>query len=369
MAHEPVSVVSADGYVPSFIVDGVFDRKTYANWYYHNKWKASDKNKAYMAEHRDARNAYTKQYREDNKGSLNERDRLRRPVQRAQRAERLRTPSGLASSLLGHARARAAGKGLPFDLTLEWVKAALGHGRCALSGLPFYTDIPGDASSGMRHARWPSIDRVSSSGGYTEENCMLVCSQANIGKNSWPLADFLELARATTAHQERTRLGKRLPVVVGIDPGLTGALVAVDTTGTIVDVLDMPLVDMGTKDHVDGYVLREFLDNNCPMLIVIENVASRPLQGIASAFRFGHVAGAVSAVALSTRSAVDLVVPTVWKRHHGLLKTEKDEARLLTLRKQGALVAGGKPELFKLKKHGGRADAYLLAEYGREQLC
>jgi hypothetical protein len=53
------------------------------------------------------------------------------------------------------------------------------------------------------------------------------------------------------------------------------------------------------------------------------------------------------------------MVPSVWKRHHGLLKTEKDEARVYTQK----LVHLDEQHWFKLKKFGGRADSYLVARY------
>lgn len=65
---------------------------------------------------------------------------------------------------------------LPFTITAAWVESELRCGTCAATGLLLV----------HRHPMLrPSIDRVDSSLGYTEENCRVVCHLANLGKAEW----------------------------------------------------------------------------------------------------------------------------------------------------------------------------------------
>lgn len=153
--------------------------------------------------------------------------------------------------------------------------------------------------------------------------------------------------------------------VVGIDPGLSqgkpGALWA-ERDGVLVETIDMPRVmfDNSSQPFVDGMVVRQFLERHAPNDIIIEMVGSRPGQGVSTTFKFGTNYGVVVGVALATEFRVKLVSPAVWKRRAGLLGMPKDAARILALK----LHPEAASEL-RLKKHGGRADAGLIARYGR----
>ena len=153
--------------------------------------------------------------------------------------------------------------------------------------------------------------------------------------------------------------------VVGIDPGLSqgkpGALWAV-RDGVLVETIDMPRImfDNSSQPFVDGLVVRQFLERNDPDEIIIEMVSSRPGQGVSTTFKFGTNYGVVVGVALATECPVSLVSPAVWKRRAGLLGLPKDAARSLAIK----LHPEAASEL-RLKKHGGRADAGLIARFGR----
>lgn len=149
---------------------------------------------------------------------------------------------------------------------------------------------------------------------------------------------------------------------VGIDPGQTGGLVCLNSSGGLVDAIDMPTVQAPNSKAklIDGYVVRRFLEEHVPALIVIEMVASRPGQGISSSFQFGMSYGAVVALALSTGAEVVLVTPPTWKRKLALMTGSKDSVRIWCLKRWADSV-----HFFKRKKDIGRADAAAIAEYGR----
>ena len=162
-----------------------------------------------------------------------------------------------------------------------------------------------------------------------------------------------------------------------IDPGLTGA-VAVLIDGLVAYCYDMPVkirssrrvrnkhgnMETRHKYEVDAWMLGRLmqpyvadarLDNIKPH-VVIEQVASRPDQGVASTFNFGDAFGVARAVSayLVGNDYVHRVVPTVWKKHFGLLKQDKDAARIKAI--EQTLLK----DLLKRKKDIGRADAILI---------
>lgn len=83
---------------------------------------------------------------------------------------------------------------------------------------------------------------------------------------------------------------------------------------------------------------------------------AQPDDGGTSAFRFGQTAGKFQAILEVLGIPQTRVIPSVWKRSMGLIGQDKDAARQLALRRFRSAAS----EL-KFKKHGGRADALLLA--------
>ena len=93
--------------------------------------------------------------------------------------------------LLNGAKFRAKKKGLEFDLTQDflldlWVKQ---EGRCLISKRVFEW-----GSSTTRTSRLaPTVDRIDSTKGYTQDNVRLVTFHVNVAINRWGLAAFKEL--------------------------------------------------------------------------------------------------------------------------------------------------------------------------------
>lgn len=98
-----------------------------------------------------------------------------------------------AGKILTWARARAASKGIEFDLTREWLDQRLSAGVCEVSGIALELGKP----DGQRFHPWaPSVDRVDSRHGYTQENCRVVVWIYNMAKSEWTDADVMKLAQA-----------------------------------------------------------------------------------------------------------------------------------------------------------------------------
>lgn len=139
---------------------------------------------------------------------------------------------------------------------------------------------------------------------------------------------------------------------------------ALDGNGLIA-VCDMPSTRIKpvTAPFVDAYSVKNFLTYYAPETVVIEAVATRPGQGISSSGKFMCAYGVVVGIAYALGINVVLVPPVVWKRKFGLIGKPKDVARKLAIKR-----FGGESTFFKRKKDGGRADAALIAEYGRALL-
>lgn len=122
-------------------------------------------------------------------------------------------------------------------------------------------------------------------------------------------------------------------IIVGIDPGLSGAMVQIDTDAV---------------SHIYGALFptslnkkkREFnlsLLNNCfdfliddrSTLVSIERVHAVKGNGVSSSFSFGRSFGALEMAAHYSSSNVNYVTPQAWKKKFGLIGKGKDESRLL----------------------------------------
>lgn len=146
--------------------------------------------------------------------------------------------------------------------------------------------------------------------------------------------------------------------VIGIDPGLKGAL-AFFKDGDLIGVRDMPVManPFGKGRTIDCIELAAMLGafRGRDVLVIIESVGTMPKQGIASAFNFGRAAMAPEAIALAFGLSIDKVTPAVWKRKAKLIKKDK-EVSLARAKTRWP----GYAHLFRLKKHEGRAEAALI---------
>lgn len=155
-------------------------------------------------------------------------------------------------------------------------------------------------------------------------------------------------------------------MIVGIDPGKTGAIAALTGAGSIFFARYMPMVG----DELDAHTVREWIEaaepvDNGRLLVMIERVSAMPgggerKMGATSAFTFGANYGALVAIMRACRFPFDRVRPQDWKRTFTLNGKDKDEARLLAQD-----LWPGARDVFKLKKAQALADAVLIAEHAR----
>ena len=144
--------------------------------------------------------------------------------------------------------------------------------------------------------------------------------------------------------------------IMGVDPGLGGAIAFFEPEKDMVHALDMPVVD----GHVDVAALAAAIRGFKPEIAIVEQVGARPGQGVSSMFKFGTGYGMVRGVIAALGVPLHLVVPGKWKKHYSL-SSDKEASRALALRLWPLLS-----EALKRKKDEARAEAALIARYAHE---
>lgn len=153
-------------------------------------------------------------------------------------------------------------------------------------------------------------------------------------------------------------------MIIGIDPGCSGALVALDGNGQIIDTLLMPTIKVGTKSRVNGAAIAAWLgklmwERTENWQAFLEQVGAMPGQGVSSMFTFGHAAGLVEGVVAGAGIPLTLVTPQSWKKKVGLIGQDKDSARSRAIQ-----LYPGCRLLDQKGKGQAIADAILIARHG-----
>jgi hypothetical protein len=154
-------------------------------------------------------------------------------------------------------------------------------------------------------------------------------------------------------------------LILGIDPDAFGALALVDReTGALVDVIDMPILDVKPARLVDVRQLAAILDPLSPKIgeAIIEKAWARPMDPPSFAFRVGHNYGAVTGVVLAHFIRLNVVSPQAWKKAMGVTGDKE------TSRAEASVRFPTECRRWALKKHHGRSEAVLIAAYGRRLL-
>jgi len=147
--------------------------------------------------------------------------------------------------------------------------------------------------------------------------------------------------------------------IVGVDPGKTGAIALLDMhNGELVAVEDMPAIGKHVNAAVVGDMLNDW-QRLGKIVAIVEDVTSSPQMGVVSAFSFGRSKGIIEGCLGTLSVPVTLVTPAKWKRDIGL-RADKDAARQLATNTWPTWA-----DTFRRKKDDGRAEAALIALWGR----
>ena len=149
-------------------------------------------------------------------------------------------------------------------------------------------------------------------------------------------------------------------MILGVDPGLNGALAFLDVTAGSLTIHDMPTIEAGVRSKrvVDEAALARLIDPAAANAAFIEKVGAMPGNGAVSMFGFGVSYGLVRGVVAANFIPVTLVPPQTWKSKLGV-PASKEGARA-----RASQLLPAFSNLWSLAKHDGRAEAALIAYYG-----
>ena len=163
--------------------------------------------------------------------------------------------------------------------------------------------------------------------------------------------------------------------IIGIDLGLDGAIAFLIVDGQshddpqrnrMLEIHDMPTLEIvrgkRRKRELDLAALTRIIDERQLFQaaeVWMEKTGAMPGQGVTSMFSFGRSTGQVEGVLAALQMPVNYVHPRTWKKALGV-PAGKDAARL-----RASQLLPAYAHLWPLKKHHGRADAALIALYGK----
>ena len=156
--------------------------------------------------------------------------------------------------------------------------------------------------------------------------------------------------------------------IIGIDPGLTGAVAMIDRGG-VAYMWDTPtiVVKKGKKtktEYLPAQMVAILTDAPTgPVHVYIEKVGAMPGQGVTSMFNFGKGFGLWLGILAGLKLPHTLVTPQAWKKELMQGMADKDAARIRAQELFPCCV-----DQLSRKKDHGRAEALLIAFYGKTYL-
>ncbi len=149
-------------------------------------------------------------------------------------------------------------------------------------------------------------------------------------------------------------------LIVGIDPGASGAIVLLENDVPI-EWMMMPTYQVGSAKRVNASELNYFMDRTKYIdHVYVEQVGAMPGQGVTSMFNFGHSCGTVMGVIGALGLAHTMVTPQKWKKAAGLIGTDKDASRARAIQLWPTWR-----DLDTKARGQAYADAALIARYGK----
>jgi len=152
-------------------------------------------------------------------------------------------------------------------------------------------------------------------------------------------------------------------IIFGIDPGVSGGISVLENK-KVIDIYDMPTMIDGKKNkrQVNGSqvtnIIKERLNSNKEIVVVVEHVNAMPGQGVTSMFNFGQSFGVIKGICSALGLPIYFVRPTKWKKHFNLINTNKEASRTKAIE-----IYPDISSKLSRKKDSNKADAILIARY------
>ncbi len=151
--------------------------------------------------------------------------------------------------------------------------------------------------------------------------------------------------------------------VIGIDPGLSGAI-AVLNDKKVLKIIEMPVMAEGKKNKKQlnsaqlVNIIKENINDNEEIAVVVEQVNAMPGQGVTSMFNFGQTFGAIKGVCAALSLPIFFVRPSKWKKYFELINSSKDSSRTKAIEMYPSLSSQ-----LSRKKDVNKSDAILIARF------
>lgn len=156
-----------------------------------------------------------------------------------------------------------------------------------------------------------------------------------------------------------------MATILAIDPGASGALAFFNPDTGMLDVEDMPTLEVKRgnkmKREISPQMLAGIIASRKPDRAIIELVGAMPGQGVTSMFAFGKSYGLCIGICAGLQIPVEHVTPAKWKKSVGA-REGKDGNRMRAAERFPAYA-----HLFRRVRDDGRADAALIAFWAATQ--
>ena len=149
-------------------------------------------------------------------------------------------------------------------------------------------------------------------------------------------------------------------MIIGIDPGQTGAIAWLSNGGCLVHVAPLPVVK--GQGLMPASLAAMVHDRDDISHAFVERVAARPGAGVSGMFNFGRNYGMIEGVLAALEIPVTLVTPAKWK---GALRVPADKS---ASRARAAQLWPGLAGCFARVKDDGMAEAALIGLYGAQSI-
>jgi len=162
--------------------------------------------------------------------------------------------------------------------------------------------------------------------------------------------------------------------IIGIDPGLNGAIASINPQTKQCIVFDTPTLTIKSKTkNKNEYDIQSMISLLSSIedihSVYLEKVHSMPGQGVASMFSMGYGYGLWIGILAALKIPYNLVIPQQWKKVmlSGMTSEDKQNKKTSIIRAQ-QLYPDAK--IFGTRGGGkdGRAEALLIATYGIREL-
>lgn len=156
-------------------------------------------------------------------------------------------------------------------------------------------------------------------------------------------------------------------IIVGIDPGLSGAVAIHLGMGKTIEIHDTPVATTtGTKREYLPAAMASIIQGYIPDMVYVERQRPMPKQGVTSTFSLGYGYGLWLGILATLGYPYETVEPTAWKKDMMAGMSKEKSASVI---KAMQIFPDLNDQLYtpRGKALDGRADAVLIAEYGRRR--